>query len=197
VEAVLVVIEGVAGSGKTSVAKRLAELLGARYEPVEAQECWPEKDPVIRQLCFFYRFAARYLEALGSSETVVLDNGFLTLYAYSYAFAQLHRKSLERLAPLIRASLAVFESLAGEARCKVVVLDADPAFLAARIASRIDEEPERASNAFEKLMVLHTEARLALLTVAQRRRLPVLRSDMYGPARLAEKIKSLVAPEAT
>ncbi len=76
-----IVIEGVAGTGKTGVAVGLAEKLGLDYTPMKAPLCTAIPDPAYRQECFYQEFRKRFTPIPGR----IHDNGFGTVYGYSAA----------------------------------------------------------------------------------------------------------------
>lgn len=152
----MVSLAGVAGAGKTTVARLAAKWLRYRYVSVEAPECWPITEPKTRQRCFIDRFSSTLLGQ--PDNRFIADNSLLSVYAYSAAL-------LGPQHPLTRAALSEFyyEMEASP----VLVIDQDCGVLRERILRRLGEETGRKRNAVEKDMRLHCLAREYLLSKAR------------------------------
>lgn len=189
---VLVVLEGVGGVGKTTLARALSRAYGLRYVAVEAVECWPLPAGAERQRCFlavFDRAIRRaYAECMG--ETCVLDNGYLTVAAYSLAVLKLGSMDgglspyeIGLLTDTAMLALHYAYMLYGEI-ITVFLVDAPDAEIRARILRRL---PQRSSNRVEAEIELHLQAQAELRAIARRKAIPVV-ENTGSPEGVAKKL---------
>ncbi len=174
------VLAGVAGVGKTTVARLLSRMLGLPYRPVEAPECWLISDPAERQLCF----TCSFLRQLGGYG--VFDNSLLSVYAYSEAML---RRNPHRIG-LYGAALSALELALPNGH--TVVLAAKPETLAERIHYRLAREKHRRGNGTETDIKLHLEAQEHLLRIAESNNIPVIWTDDRTSEQVAKEIMKAV-----
>ena len=137
---------GVAGVGKTTVARLLSDWLGMDYFSVEAVGCWGLPAGRVRQECFLREFR----KALGRGEGIY-DNHLLSVYAYS------------------RAMGVELDSNHLNDDDHVIVLTAFGDALRNRILGRLGNDGLRRSNVVEPDIRLHFRTQRRLLSLASRR----------------------------
>lgn len=161
---VLVLLSGVAGVGKTTIARVLEEEHGFLYVPVEAEVCWSEADPVRRQECFKEEFLRRIAFRMNEDTVVVADNSLATVAAYSYALVD-RAASIQEAAHLLRIS---YEALTWENALPDalhVLVEANLPVIKERILRRLAEDRLREKNWVEREIEIHAKAQAFLRSV--------------------------------
>lgn len=176
----MVSLAGVAGAGKTTVARLVSKWLRYRYVDVEAPECWPITRTLDRQRCFLEKFSQRLLGQ--PDRRFIADNSLLSVYAYTAAM-------LGPQHTLAKAALSEFyyEMEASP----VVVIDQGCGELRRRILARLGSESERARNTVEKDMRLHCLAREYLLSKARDLGLMVMSGESRAIAKQIVVLENL------
>jgi len=187
-------LAGVAGVGKTTVARIVAERLGLRYHPVEAVECWRLYD-LPRQACFLGSFAARLFSV---NDRLVADNSLLSVLAYTGVFADrmLEKYAAQRdvssvaatyMSMIIDHTLDLFRREASIA--DIVALRAEPETLEERIARRLLEESRRLENInVEGNIEMHVKAQEILVYNARKHGIPIVDAADKSPEEVAEEV---------
>ena len=137
---------GVAGVGKTTVARLLSDWLGMDYFSVEAVGCWGLPVGLGRQSCFLREFRKSLSRGEG-----IYDNHFLSVYAYSKAMGV---DGLDT------------SFLGGDEH--VIVLTAFGDALRDRILSRLRNDGLRKTNVVESDIRLHFTAQRHLLSLVNK-----------------------------
>ena len=173
-----IVLAGVAGVGKTTVAKLLARKLGLPYRSVEAPKCWPLSDPLERQLCFLCSFQRKLRRGPG-----IYDNSMLTVAAYSAIYNS-----------TATYGVAVAALAIAKTETSRIVLAARPRTLRERIVRRL-EDPQRQLSAIEQRIDLHIAAQQTLLRFAKSLDNPVIWTDDKPAETVASEVMKLMRAE--
>ena len=186
----IIIIEGVSGVGKSTVARLLARRLGMPLNEVDAPECWGLGLPE-RQECFLARFVLALREGVNT-------NGLLTVAAYSMAFAEMAWNTVAHgyayvLSSLARTARAVAASLAQ--RASVVVFYAEPAELHQRRRGKYCAAGDgefHPSSPIDCNPVVHELAQRRLLEMAATLSIPVIDTTGKTPEDVAAVVVHVV-----
>ena len=178
----MLVLAGVTGSGKTTLARMLGERLGWPVYTVETTRCMREQGYLRRQLCYA-ELVSSY--TLVDARVGIVDNSLLSVYAYTLHYAEMdENRSLYMLAKLVKRLALIEKSI----HTVIVVAAPDRRTLNERIREKAarGHYPEEDRTWWQ---VDHWAVQEKLLGIAERWSIPVVVTEgEQAVEMIAEKV---------
>jgi thymidylate kinase len=196
-------LEGISGSGKSTVAPRLARALDAEFLPEAYDRLRPRPSLAFRTERGLLRLeqrlleedAARYREAdqvAGGGGSVVVDTGFFGPLTYARALAHLGLASGDTAGTLLRSARSLSEQYRWGAPDRILWLDTTPSTRRAHVRSDPAGHPADLTERHERVGQEERRIYLEVLRATLGARLTVL--DANGPVdRVVRRAEAAVA----